>query len=554
MQASGAPISGAIGSSSRPHRGGRTQTLRALDGARSLPSRMATTQAAADAARRRDPARTSWRVPALTWVDLVFVLALVGVTAALRATRLPAPGLWFDDAFVGLVTKADTFEEIRLVGLTSPGYGFLLKGWLSLFGFTELNAQLPALVLGIATPPLAYGLLVWKGVHRLAAGTGALLLAFSAVHIRYSDRVKQFTLDGIVSLGLIAVFWWLLDDVRSARRWGWAGVAAVGAVVLATPSLVLVMAGFGVAWCVLLVRHRSSFRVALLPTVLAGVFSLAWLTLVLMPATNPRLRDFWAGYYIPVGDGLTSALDHTALRLERLIERAVELPTITAVVLVVLSALVVLLRRPVLGLLLVIPVPIAVVLAASQAAPLGGGRVDIYLYPGLAVMVALALDEVAGISRLALAAICAVLVGLFALSYSSPGGYPQQDLEPLVAHVQREASPSDGILVYPHASFGFGLYTTWPVDLERSEAWATGFDVRVDRPNVYVPATPSRTPEAAAAAVREATRSHDRVWFVVAQETGDSIRAYEEAFRSLGYSKSSELRRPGATLTLWTRT
>ena len=167
-------------------------------------------------------------MPALTWVDLAFVLALVGVAAALRATRLPAPGLWHDDAWVGVVNRADTFEEIRLVGLTSPGYTFLLKGWLSLFGFTELNAQLPALVLGIATPPLAYGLLVWKGVHRVAAGTGALLLAVSTVHIRYSDRVKQFTLDGVVSLGLIAVFWWLLDDVRSARRWGWAALAAVG--------------------------------------------------------------------------------------------------------------------------------------------------------------------------------------------------------------------------------------------------------------------------------------------------------------------------------------
>jgi hypothetical protein len=515
---------------------------------------MATTQAAADAARRRDPARTSWRVPGLTWVDLVFVLALVGVSAALRATRLPAHGLWHDDAWVGVVNRADTFEEIRLVGLTSPGYTFLLKGWLSLFGFTDLNAQLPAVVLGIATPPLAYGLLVWKGVHRVAAGTGALLLAVSAVHIQYSDRVKQFTLDGVVSLGLIAVFWWLLDDVRSARRWGWAALAAVGAVVLSAPSLALVMAGFGVAWCVLLLRQRSSFRAALLPTALAGVFSLAWLMLVLVPAINPLLRGSWAGYYISVGDGLTSALDHTALLLQRLIERAVALPTIAAVALVVLSALVVLLRRPVLGLFLVIPVLIAVVLAAAEAAPLGGGRVDIYLYPGLAVMVALALDEVAGISRLALAAICAALVGLFALSYTAPGDYPRQDLEPLVAHVEREASPSDGILVYPHASFGFGLYTTWPVDLERTEIWATGFGVRIGRPNVYVPTTPSRTPEAASAAVRKATWSHDRVWFVVAQAPRESIRAYQKAFRSLGFSKSSVLRRPGATLTLWTRT
>ena len=108
-------------------------------------------------------------MPGLTWVDLVFVLALVGVSTALRATRLPAHGLWHDDAWVGVVNRADTFEEIRLVGLTSPGYTFLLKGWLSLFGFTDLNAQLPAVVLGIATPPLAYGLLVWKGVHRVAA-------------------------------------------------------------------------------------------------------------------------------------------------------------------------------------------------------------------------------------------------------------------------------------------------------------------------------------------------------------------------------------------------
>jgi hypothetical protein len=493
-------------------------------------------------------------VPAATWVDLALVLMLVGVAAALRATRLPASGLWFDDAFVGLVTKADTFEEIRLVGLTSPGYVFLLKGWLSLVGFSELAAQLPALVLGIAAPPLAYGLLVWKGVDRLAAGVGALLLAVSTVHIRYSDRVKQFTLDAVVGLGLIAVLWWLLDDVHSARRWRWAGLAAVGAVMLSTPSLVLVMAGFGVAWGVLLLRDRSSFRVALLPTLLAGVFSLAWLKLVLMPQVNSSLRDFWTGYYIPVGDGPSAAIDHTALLLQRLLERAVALPTIAAVVLVVSAAAVVLVRRPVLGLFLVIPVPAAVVLAAVEAVPLGTGRIDMYLYPSLAVLVALALDEVAGVSRLAVAAICAALVGLFAVSYTRPSDYPAQNLKPLVANVEREASSSDGILVHPHASFGFGLYTTWPVDLEPSETWATGYEARIKRPNVYVPASPSRTPEAVLEAVREATAAHDRVWFVSPHAPRENLRDYESAFTSLGFSRSRVLRRPGARLTLWTRT
>jgi Dolichyl-phosphate-mannose-protein mannosyltransferase len=525
----------------------RTLTLQPPDGERSLSSAIASTQAAADAT-----ARTGWRTPALTWVDVAFVLALAGVTVALRATRLPAPSLWFDDAYVGLVTKADTFEEIRLVGLTSPGYAFLLKGWLTLFGFTELNAQLPALLLGVATPPLVYGLLVWRDVQRLAAGMGALLLAVSEVHIQYSDRVKQFTLDGVVSLGLIAVFWWLLDDVRSARRWSAAGLASVGAGLLSTPSFILVTAGFGVSFGLLLVRHRSAYRAALLPTAVTGVFGLVWLVLVVRPAINAPLHDFWGSYYISL-DGPTAAFGDAGLLLQRLIERAVALPTGAAVLLVVLATSVVLLRRPVLGLFLVTPVLIAVVLAAAELAPLGGGRIDVYLYPGLAVIVALALDEVAGISRLALAAICAALVGLFAVSYTPADVYPQQDLEPLVAHVQREASPSDGILVYPHASFGFGLYTTWPVDLEPSETWATGFDVRVGRPNVYTPTNLSRTPLAARAAVREATRLHDRVWFVVEQETSESIRMYRDAFRSLGYSKSRELRRPGASLTLWTR-
>lgn len=515
---------------------------------------MATTQAAADAAGQKDPARTGSRSPARASVDFVFVAVLVGVTVALRATGLPAPSLWFDDAWIGLVTKADTFEEIKLAGLTAPGFAILLKGWLTLFGFTELNAQLPAFLLGVATPPLAYVLLVWRGVHRLAAGIGALLLAVSAVHIQFSDRVKQFTLDGVVSLGLIAVFWWLLDDVRSARRWGWAAAAAVGAVLLSTPSLVLVIAGFGVAWGLLLLEHRGAYRVALVPTALSGVFAIGWTAFVLAPVRNPLLEDFWARYYISVRDGPTQALGDTAVRLERLVERAFALPTVAAVVLLGLASLLVLFRRPVLGLFLVVPVLIAVVLAAAEVAPLGAGRVDIYLYPGFAVTVALALDELAGISRLALVAISATLVGLFAANYSSPGGYPQQDLEPLVAHLEREASSSDAILVYPHASFAFGLYTSWPVELVSSEAWSTGFETQIGRPNLYIPATPSRSSGAVRRAVREAASLHDRVWFLVAHGTRTSIRLYGRAFTALGYSRARELRRPGVSLTLWTKT
>jgi hypothetical protein len=520
---------------------------------------METEPAMAEAAIGTAPEGTLRVEQRLTWLDFSFALGLAAFTAALRAD-VPAPSLWLDDAWVALVTKAHGVGDVLVVGGTSPGFAFLLKVWLTVVGFTELKAQFLPLFFGVATPPFLYSLLASRGIHRFAAAAGAFLLATSGIHITYSDRVKQFTLDGFASVVVVAVFWWLLADVRSSRRWRAATSAAVAALLLSSPSIVLVGAGFGVAWGKLLLKHRAGYRVALVPTTLVAVVALVWSLLVLAPAVNPALRNYWKDYYVTVDEDPLRAFENIGLALKLLIERAVALPAAVAVALVLASVLVVLVRRQALGLLLVLPFVIAVALAVADFAPLGTGRTDIYLYPPLAILVALALNEVAafsgpaptGLWRLVPAGVFAVIAGLWAMGHPTPRSYPRENIAPLVARVERTAMASDAILVYPAANFAFGLYTTWPVEISPTEL-GIGFEVRVQRPNLFVLEIDRRRPETFAAAVRRVALPYRRVWFIVTHASRPIIFAFEDAFTASGYSREQLFRSSGARLILWVK-
>ena len=62
-----------------------------------------------------------------------------------------------------------------------------------------------------------------------------------------------------------------------------------------------------------------------------------------------------------------------------------------------------------------------------RAAPLGTGRTDIYLYPGLAMAVGLAIDEPAKRSFRATTAGVAVAIVLTAVFFQPALAYPKRD-------------------------------------------------------------------------------------------------------------------------------
>jgi hypothetical protein len=485
--------------------------------------------------------------------DAFVVVALGAFAALLRVGEIGQSSLWLDDAWTALAHKADSLHELRLGGLTAPGFAALFKAWSAVVGFSTTKAQILSFILGSATPPAVYAVLVRRGVGRVAAATGAFLLAVSTVHIVYSTRVKQYTLDALVVVVFLAAAWWLLERRDDRRRWVVLAGVSIVAALLSSAAIVFVVSGLAVAALALWrAEGWRALRVAVAPGALVTVFLAGWWALVLRPANNPKLHDYFAKRYVTLDEGPRTAYSEAVRAVKRVINEAIVLPGRLALALALIAALVALWRRPAVGFLLLVPLGLALVLAALEVVPLGTGRTDIYLYPALAMLVAAALDE-AGRVFLPLAIAGALMLGaIWVADRESPRRYPPEDIAPLVRQIEAEAAPADAILVYPHANFAYGLYTTYPVELVETNTYATYFQVTVLRPNVFIPDPYWRDPSMYAPTIDRIAGTYDTVWFVASHARKDAS-AIEVLLQARGYERDLLRRRPGAELSRWSK-
>jgi hypothetical protein len=493
------------------------------------------------------------------WRDAALASGLTALSVVLRLNALGPSSLWIDDAWATLVIKAHTVHDVLLVAVTAPGFAVLLKGWLALVGFSELKAQLLPFIVGVATPPLLYIVLRRGGVGRLGAALGALVLVASVVHMTYSTRVKEYTLDGFVAVVVLTAAWWLIRSVENSRRWWVYTFTCLVAIALASPAIVLVASSTGVALALLARESRHSLRIALAPTAVMASFAALWWWLLLRPHVNEALKAYWSGYYVPHNRGLGRAAFVAARDVKDVAAGGVPLPAVIAA-LAVAAAVATLLffRRFAPALLFVItPLALALALAAGQAAPLGTGRTDLYLYPGLAMAIALAVDEFYKRSPRLTALGAGLVVAAVVITFNPVTPYPPRDLRPLVAQLEHRASPSDTILIRPDDDYAFALYTSWPVTFVRAGV-PTGFAARIDHPNVHVPLLvpigPDFRTQTWQDAIARAEGTDSRVWLLVGGHSlMPKLPDVRRLMRKAGLSIKLELDRPGANLTLWSR-
>jgi hypothetical protein len=496
-------------------------------------------------------ARASGRLGAERRLDLGIAVALVLLAGGLRVAALGQGSLWVDDAWVALAHKAGSLHELRLVGVTAFGFAAILKGWLGIVGFSTLKAQLLPFAFGVAGPALLFVVLRRRGISRSGAVGAGLLLAASPVHITYSTHVKQYTLDAAVAIVLVAVAWRLLDDPGERRRWGLLAAVSAVAVPLSSPSIVLVCCGFAVAWLTLVKRGLRAGAHAVLATLAAAAAVGLWWWLMVAPTVNKELREFFAPTYIPTDEGLGAGLSGALDAVTGVLEGLVALPGGLSLAVLLAAFAFVLWRRTMLGLLLSLPLAVAVGLSALELAPLGVGRTDVYLYPALASLVAVAVHEAAESWSLTAPAALVALTALVVPGYRAADPYPQENIAPLVRLVETRSQPGDAVLVYPLSNFAFGLYTSWPVELVESDGYATGFQVAVQRPDVYVLDPHREQPELYAPTVELISRRHRTVWFIAAPHRSGEGRAIRSQLRERGYRPVRRIVRRGAYLIRW---
>ena len=178
------------------------------------------------------------------------------VTLLLALAQGIGQSVWFDESYSIMLAQQPIGEMIRLTGLDAhpPGYYMYLKGWGSLFGWSELSLRLSSALLGA----LAVGVMVVL-IRRLFSSRVAVLaapfLVLAPFMTRYDYEVRMYAL--VALIGAVATLVLLQARKTGAIRW-WLGYTLL---VVAGMYTLYMSAVFWVAHVVWLVyqsaRHKQ---------------------------------------------------------------------------------------------------------------------------------------------------------------------------------------------------------------------------------------------------------------------------------------------------------
>ncbi len=132
------------------------------------------------------------------YIDIVIILTVAIVT---RLKNITKDDLWFDEAFIGLLMRADKSSFLKEItnDVHPPLYAFINKGWSLLFGVSDFTLRLLPLVFGVFTVFLIY-ITVKKLFTKEIGAIAAFLAAINPFLITYSIEARSYTFFGFVIL------------------------------------------------------------------------------------------------------------------------------------------------------------------------------------------------------------------------------------------------------------------------------------------------------------------------------------------------------------------
>ena len=500
---------------------------------------------------RQTPSSRSRLGPA----DWLVAVGLVGFSAFLRRHGLAPSSLWLDDAWVAAGASVARWDQLLWTGLVSPGFSVLLRLFIAVGGSEPVAAQALPLTAGAVAPALIFLMLGKQGCRRTVALVAALALAVAPMHVRYSVFVKQYTVEAVLSVALLWCAWTIVSDGFSRRRWLRLLVVAGVSFAISAAVAPVIVGTVGVAFWYAR-KEVEDRRWVGLTSVTATAGALAWGFLVVLPRTSDSLRRYWGDAYVVTDAGVGSAVESVGDRFGPLMSGFSVLPVGVSLGVFVVAVIVVLWRRAAIGVLVISPLVLASLLAVAHAVPLGTGRTDIYLYPCLIVLLAVALDAFVAVlpsvgQRIVLGLVLvATLLAPLALK---PTRYFPQDVRSLIADLSERRVDGDAIVLYPPTRYAFALYSGLPVRLVPSTEVAVGWTVEFGDPDVTV--LPSRRDDPASyePVIADAAEGHDRVWFFASHMSPTDYPAARAYLTEQGLSMTEEYKAPGARLELWSR-
>ena len=431
--------------------------------------------------------------------DAVATVFLLGLALAVRVPALSTSGLYRDDAWPLLATRTDLGRALR-IGVTTPGFEVFIRTWGGLRSSTWW-AQAPALAASVAAVAVAYLLARRLGCRPAAALVAGGVLALAPMAVLFATRVKPYAFDALSCLMVLALAVRLAER-PGARRW-----AALAAACVAAPlfsASVLPVALTAMAWCGWRGWHGATTAFGHAATTAFGhaarrlavavpaayVVLVAGYAIAVLGNVPPPLRASWASHYVGGPASARFVLDEFAAGI--FYRHGPTGPLLLAAV----FGGVVWARRDLAPLLLG-PVVLAFGLAVADRAPFGGGRIDVYLYPCLALALALAVEQVltrwkaldrvpAPAAALAVAGALVVFAATDGRRHVERNPYPGADTAELIAAVRGQAAPGDGVVVAPFTRYAFALYDRPRPVVILSSRYSTGFTVASRDPDVLL--------------------------------------------------------------------
>jgi hypothetical protein len=500
----------------------------------------------------------------LRWLTWAALSAVVAVTIAVRVPGLTNLGLWRDDAWVALSTRVDIGTAWHM-WFTTPGFHLLERAATTVGPSAPWVSQLLPLVFGIAGVPAIFALARYIRLSQRAALSLAVLVCVSPTCVIYSTRVKEYTVDFLLTCLLLA----LAEAARrrSGRRQLIAlGLASVFAFfVSATVAPVIIG-----LWLVLGFFARRDSRVFRLVamTGAAAAAGCAAVAGVFYHHISPVLASSFNGYYIVHTSPrvfVLSLYDTLWNVFSGFFGLSISTPAehvVITVALLALAAAGTYRKASMLGPALVVAVALG--LCAAHVAPLGLGRTDIYLYPALLLLWAAGakrlVDHVRGLVSNGVrpmawpyGLVAALVAGLLLYhgAQTAPS-YPSTDVKGLVAQMDKVGVRGDHIVVGELMRYPWGLYQETPLRIEFGSDWSTGFTVVSTNPNVYI--VPSEVYERGFDPSRWAggMSRYNRLWFVWAPPL--SLNPAYEALVHDGWHRIAFVSAAGCDATLLVRT
>ncbi|MBW7906929.1 MAG: glycosyltransferase family 39 protein [Phycisphaerae bacterium] len=332
---------------------------------------------------------------------VLLALLVCGVLWRLARFAVGFP-FWGDEAFVGvnfLVRDfAGMFRPLEWGQIVPLGSLWANLAVVRVLGVNEWSLRLVQTAASLATL-----LLFWRFAVRVAPRRAAVLatgiFAASYFLVRHGAEIKPYATDALVSLALTLLGWAVYTRPQSAPRWTALVVFAAAAVWCSYPAVFVAGA---VGMLLALAAIRPGARAAALAwcaaygVVLAASFATMYAAFA-RPAAEAAARivdtGMWKPTFPPLEDPLRIPLWLVAMHTGRMLAYPVggEAPgSAGTLALVIVGAAVLALRNAPLLLLLLGPLPLALVAAALEKYPYGGSvRTMIYMAPAFCLLAGL---------------------------------------------------------------------------------------------------------------------------------------------------------------------